>query len=730
MEAERDKLRAELGSLEEAAELARKQLPLWSGSLADLEAAPAPALESIERFEAAFRDDSGRRALLEQRTTDIRARQSDVERQIRQLSLQQEVPSENDLSRARQRREESWLQIRQHWLAGGSTKPGTEVSQEQLAQTYEELVANADLLSDRLRREAERVTQMAALLAQRDQLSVDEKQLAAERDAATANDKRLQGEWQAFWQPIGINPLPPREMQNWVRRRDELLVQAGRTRDARNRWAQVQAVIAEQFGMLKLCLQQMAEPPAQDATSLAALVRHGRRVLQTLEERLRSQAQHEAERKNRIQELESLRSQLRLAQDQMQEWRRTWAAAMSRLKLPDDTGADRAGIHLDALDALQAKLNELSGFKARIAGIDRDEDNLLTAVRTLVGRLESAPPETVALDRLLQLHSRLKQAQRDQQARQALERRVLEADKELQAAQAVWAESRARLEALCREAACQSPQDLPAAEQRSHERRGRDQRLVELERRIALESAGQEVAAFAAEALEENPDQLGERLRLHEEELQALDREREQLHQTIGSEQTTLAALAAGGTATDAAMRVEDLLAALRMNVERYICLKLAEAVLQRGLERYRDKNKSPILDRAAAIFAQLTAGSFAGLRPDFDDEGKEVLFGVRSGSNSLLGVAAMSSGAQDQLYLAIRMASLEDWLKKHEPLPLIVDDLLINFDDERAAAALRVLAELSERTQVLFFTHHAHLLEVARRAVPNGQLFTHELRT
>jgi uncharacterized protein YhaN len=60
--------------------------------------------------------------------------------------------------------------------------------------------------------------------------------------------------------------------------------------------------------------------------------------------------------------------------------------------------------------------------------------------------------------------------------------------------------------------------------------------------------------------------------------------------------------------------------------------------------------------------------------------------------------------------------------------MPLIVDDVLIHFDDDRARAALEVLGELSEHTQVLFFTHHARLVELAREAIPQGKLFIREL--
>jgi hypothetical protein len=60
--------------------------------------------------------------------------------------------------------------------------------------------------------------------------------------------------------------------------------------------------------------------------------------------------------------------------------------------------------------------------------------------------------------------------------------------------------------------------------------------------------------------------------------------------------------------------------------------------------------------------------------------------------------------------------------------MPLVLDDVLIHFDEERVRSALAVLAELAERTQILYFTHHARHVELARSAVAPGRLFEHEL--
>jgi uncharacterized protein YhaN len=76
----------------------------------------------------------------------------------------------------------------------------------------------------------------------------------------------------------------------------------------------------------------------------------------------------------------------------------------------------------------------------------------------------------------------------------------------------------------------------------------------------------------------------------------------------------------------------------------------------------------------------------------------------------------ALSEGTRDQLYLALRVAALEAHAEAAEPLPFIADDLLASFDDARAAAAIALLRGLGAGTQVILFTHHAHVAGLAAR--------------
>ena len=125
-------------------------------------------------------------------------------------------------------------------------------------------------------------------------------------------------------------------------------------------------------------------------------------------------------------------------------------------------------------------------------------------------------------------------------------------------------------------------------------------------------------------------------------------------------------------------------------------------------------------------MFAAITGGKFAKVAADFDED-KTVLVGVRN-NGKREGVDALSSGRRDQLFLALRLAAIESHVANQGPIPVVVDDIVINFDDAAASATFKVLADLSTKTQVLFFTHHEHLIDRATAILGAAKFMAHTL--
>ncbi|MCA9658063.1 MAG: hypothetical protein KC486_06950, partial [Myxococcales bacterium] len=82
------------------------------------------------------------------------------------------------------------------------------------------------------------------------------------------------------------------------------------------------------------------------------------------------------------------------------------------------------------------------------------------------------------------------------------------------------------------------------------------------------------------------------------------------------------------------------------------------------------------------------------------------------------------STGTREQLFLALRLAYVLEYCDRAEPLPVIIDDVLVNFDRARARSTLEALCEVARSTQVLLFTCHHHIVDLTRVVAPEVPIF------
>jgi uncharacterized protein YhaN len=337
--------------------------------------------------------------------------------------------------------------------------------------------------------------------------------------------------------------------------------------------------------------------------------------------------------------------------------------------------------------------------------------------------LKELPLEQAATE----LNARLTSSKTSRSKLQTLEKQQNQEVKKSEDAQLCISRVKSELDDMCEEAGCSRYEELPDVEERSSKRRKIEEKLEDLDEQLLRLSAGATIEDFVQDAVEVDPDWIDPQVINLNEGINALEEEKSRLNQTIGEQRIELSMMDGSARAVELAEDAQTILAKLETDVERYAHLRLASTVLAHAIERYREKHQGPILKRTNELFAHLTLNSFEGVRADFDDHDNPVLVGVRMGDEEVR-VEGMSDGTADQLYLALRLASLETYLKNNEPMPFIVDDIMIRFDDKRATAALQVLAELSTKTQVIFFTHHQHLVELAETNIDSSILFKHSL--
>ena len=182
------------------------------------------------------------------------------------------------------------------------------------------------------------------------------------------------------------------------------------------------------------------------------------------------------------------------------------------------------------------------------------------------------------------------------------------------------------------------------------------------------------------------------------------------------------AALDQAGSATeaaDAAQRREAAAAMLARTAEEALILHATHALLQAALDRQSAGARQPLLTRIGEVFRTITNGVQAGVRIEDSKDG-QAMVALEADGATRKSLDQLSEGTCDQLYLALRLAALEDYATTASPLPFIADDVLQTFDDARTVAAMQALLQLSNHVQVIILTHHPHVADLAA-TLPQG---------
>jgi uncharacterized protein YhaN len=135
----------------------------------------------------------------------------------------------------------------------------------------------------------------------------------------------------------------------------------------------------------------------------------------------------------------------------------------------------------------------------------------------------------------------------------------------------------------------------------------------------------------------------------------------------------------------------------------QYEALTLAVETLKEANNELQSRFSPLLGETAGRIIRCLTSGRYEKLTFDKTLDA----FAKTAGETVSRNILALSAGTADQIYLALRLAVCELVLPAEDPCPLILDDTLTNFDDDRAKAALDYLTALSETRQILLFTCH-----------------------
>jgi uncharacterized protein YhaN len=631
------------------------------------------------------------------------------------------VPLE-ELQRARQHRDRGWSIIRRKHIEG-STVPDEELSafgsDQSLADTYEHAVETADEAADQRFEKAEVAAELTVRSSQISEKKEMLTSLREEERALTEQVNLLDTHWLRLWRGSAVVPLGPDAMIEWLDVRDRVLQAVSRqiaaegdAQAARRDETEARALLIEELTAARVEIAAAATRPLRAVLEIAAEVqrRNENRAasVKSLEDRLGKASADVLRRRKTLDAVES----------DLSVWRSQWIAAITDIGLNPTSAFEIIDVQVGMIDELREIANRIGELRhERIEKIERDIDAFAKEVSQLLLDVAPGLSDQEPQSAVLELERRLVDSMRAFELATSMAKNATDARRKFQECEQAQCEAHRRIESLQLAAGVDSLEDLRTTIVQSNRCHTLQLELEAVRKALTEDGDGLPLSDLITECAEADLDEVAAREQRITEEM-ALSRERlMEAREVLADARRSFEAVGGGDRAANAAADRQAALSEIQDVAEQYVDIRSSVLLLQWAIERYRLEKQAPLLKRAGTVFTILTGGSFKELRAEFDEHDKVHLVGVRP-DGSAIPVSGMSTGSADQLYLALRVAAVEDSLDHGTPLPFIADDLFINFDDDRAAAGFKVLGDLAKKTQVIFFTHHQHLVSVAERAI------------
>ncbi len=160
--------------------------------------------------------------------------------------------------------------------------------------------------------------------------------------------------------------------------------------------------------------------------------------------------------------------------------------------------------------------------------------------------------------------------------------------------------------------------------------------------------------------------------------------------------------------------------------LESYLAYSLAKSCIQKTKQKYEEEKQPELIRTASEIFNHITDGKWVNISTSIEDN----TLTLNPSRGLPVTPDKLSQGTREQLYLSLRLAYIRNAATYKEALPIIMDDILVNFDTLRSTQTAKTLATFTENSsphQILFFTCHPHIANILRENVPSSTLFTIE---
>lgn len=344
----------------------------------------------------------------------------------------------------------------------------------------------------------------------------------------------------------------------------------------------------------------------------------------------------------------------------------------------------------------------------RIDSITDDIRRYESGLAVLCGRLGiAAETDTAAavIAQVAQLSTRRDAAEKAAEARERARSEVARASEQVARQSAAAETAQARVTSLLALAGVDDGEAFRALAALLEQRRELEARLSKCTTELTtLSGPADALARFEAALAATTRPEIEARAAELATSLDAAQQRRDEIRDERSRCEAHLARLTGGEHTSELLARRETLEAELRAVASEWAALTVAKEVLERARRRWEEERQPAVVRDASDLFAAITAQRYSRIVPQLDSDSLKV---VEAESGRQKEAVRLSRGTREQLYLALRFGLIRQFGERATSLPVIVDEILINFDAERGQRVAEAFGQLASTNQVIVFTCH-----------------------
>jgi uncharacterized protein YhaN len=416
------------------------------------------------------------------------------------------------------------------------------------------------------------------------------------------------------------------------------------------------------------------------------------------------------------------------AEAAVKEARGRYKSVLRSLGLPETFSINTLRQHSQKGEELSQTRRQVEVVRDELQQRERELLSLATRIDQLMGDIRVKPASDRPQDRLEQL-SKVVEEQRDLNLHKGdLKRRVRELRKEFEQAMRLMRRDQRSREAVFTKLGVRNEKEFNRAVDRWRQFRVFTKRRADLSEKIIATLAGRiteeqldaELASNEEETIEVRRESALTKVRDHRVRLG-------QLHERRGQAQQEMTMLADDRRFDEVKVEVSAVERQIAQQMRRWQQLAATEHTLTSVRKIYETHRQPETLREASEYLKQLTAGHYTRIWTPLEDR----TLRVDDANGKPVRLDVLSRGTREAIFLSLRLALINSFARRGAKLPLVLDDVLVNFDTGRVKSAAALLRDFAKqhKHQILMFTCHEHIMRIFRavkvdvRTLPGHEL-------